>query len=442
MPSAPSPAPLPPKTTRPIASAVPSALTTAEVRREASRIDPVRIDIDAEFWVEEITTPEQLKESSDRLSDLLSTAANTNVFLEPWNLEAALRHLGPAEQQSARPTIAVVYQRGRATQFPPIAIGVFATTVGSDLGRLAGPILSMWRHPYSFDGTPIVRRGWAESAVRVFFEWAAMRRSDCRFVRFDDYSVQSPFAAALTAFRRKAALPSVEIDAWSRALLVRHDSNEAYLDAAVSPSTRRELRRQLRRLEDVGVVETRLATEADEVDAWIEDFLSLEQRGWKQGTAIIGDNSHAAYFREAIATSAARGQCDLLSLTLDGKPIAMKCNFFPDPSSPALGQRTGATFKITFDETFKKFSPGLLLELATIRHFHEQSDTYSLDSCAIPGHPMIERLWCDRTIRADHLIAVGGIFPTTLIAAAQAIRWVKRSLRKHRSGSAAIRDEA
>jgi hypothetical protein len=78
----------------------------------------------------------------------------------------------------------------------------------------------------------------------------------------------------------------------------------------------------------------------------------------------------------------------MLALRLNQRPIAMKCNF--------LTADGGYAFKIAFDENYRRFSPGVLLELENIRKLHSNSSIRWMDSCATPDHFMINRLWLDR----------------------------------------------
>ena len=61
--------------------------------------------------------------------------------------------------------------------------------------------------------------------------------------------------------------------------------------------------------------------------------------------------------------------------------------------------------KIAHDEAFAKFSPGVLLVLDATQSLFVEGGVKLVDSCAIPGHPMIDRIWRDRIAMADILIA-------------------------------------
>jgi hypothetical protein len=95
-----------------------------------------------------------------------------------------------------------------------------------------------------------------------------------------------------------------------------------------------------------------------------------------------------AYFRTIARNAHAQNQLQMLGIYLNDRPIALKCNF--------LTHDGGFAFKIAFDEAYAKSSPGVLLELDNIDELHRRPDLYWLDSCAIPGHFMINRLWKER----------------------------------------------
>ena len=70
--------------------------------------------------------------------------------------------------------------------------------------------------------------------------------------------------------------------------------------------------------------------------------------------------------------------------------------------------------KIAHDEAFDRYSPGVLLILEATRTLLARTDITSADSCAVPGHPMIDNIWRDRVPLADMLIAAPGTPPPLL----------------------------
>ena len=84
--------------------------------------------------------------------------------------------------------------------------------------------------------------------------------------------------------------------------------------------------------------------------------------------------------------------------------------------------------KIAHDEAFDRYSPGVLLILEATRTLLARTDITSADSCAVPGHPMIDNIWRDRVPLADMLIAAPGT-PPPLFAAIAAAERIRRPLR-------------
>ena len=82
-----------------------------------------------------------------------------------------------------------------------------------------------------------------------------------------------------------------------------------------------------------------------------------------------------------------QGRCRIERLALNGAPIAMTVIL-------SCG-RTDYLWKIAYAEDLARFSPGvqLILELSERQ---KRDGRILTDSCAVPHHPMIDRLWRDR----------------------------------------------
>jgi CelD/BcsL family acetyltransferase involved in cellulose biosynthesis len=111
----------------------------------------------------------------------------------------------------------------------------------------------------------------------------------------------------------------------------------------------------------------------------------------------------------------------MLGLALDGKWIALKCNF--------LAGRGGFAFKIAYDEKHARSSPGVLLELETLARLHRRPEIAWMDSCAIEGHFLKNRLWVHRRELATQLIAIGGAASRLFVGALPLVQRAKRALR-------------
>jgi len=113
----------------------------------------------------------------------------------------------------------------------------------------------------------------------------------------------------------------------------------------------------------------------------------------------------------------------LLTLSVGGKPIAMKINIIAADGAGSFA------LKIAYDADYARYSPGVLLELENIADLHRRADTIAwMDSCADPHHPMIDRLWRERRVLVYVLCAGRGLVGRALMAlfTMRHRRWTKK----------------
>ena len=113
----------------------------------------------------------------------------------------------------------------------------------------------------------------------------------------------------------------------------------------------------------------------------------------------------------------------MLALRYNGRPIAYKVNFLSGDGSFA--------FKISFDEEYARYSPGVLLELENIRLLHERpqiSQIRWMDSCANPDRFMINHLWTDRRAIQSLVISTGKRQGDLVVAAIPLLKWGNRRI--------------
>ena len=200
--------------------------------------------------------------------------------------------------------------------------------------------------------------------------------------------------------------------------------SDAFLIEALSRKGAKELQRLERRLAETGKLEYAALEDPGRRREWIADFLELEARGWKGRNASALGSSDAGRLFFIRASAPRRGADDLmmLGLRLAGRWIALKCNFVSGEGSFA--------FKIAYDEDYAKFSPGTLLELENIRRFHARPELRWMDSCADPGHFMVNRLWPDRRALADLVSTTGRAAGDLMVSSLPLLHWVSRNLRE------------
>lgn len=317
-------------------------------------------------------------------SDLARRTAEPNVFYEPEVLLPAMRHLAPA----GAVRLAIVEDAaGRWVACAPVR-RVRAW------GRLRLPCLTLWAHDYCGLEVPLVDAAAAMPALSALLGVLRSPRGGV-FVTFTQLPHDGPVHEAL---HELTAGREVEVARYERAVL-RRRPEFTYLDG-MKGKRRSELSRSRRRLEERHEgVQTVDVSDRDEAVEW---FLRLEASGWKgaDGTALAIVPGATEFFREACAALRRDGRLELLALMADGRPIAMKCNFVTHDKM--FG------FKQAFDESMHRYSPGKLLDIDTMRAFHEREGVDMLDTIASAGNASINGMWPDRRELVSVLVPVRG----------------------------------
>lgn len=309
---------------------------------------------------------------------LADRAVEANVFYEPWCLLPALRHLGAGKDSC----LVFIYQSDGTGQR---LVAVYPLERRHRFCGLPLRHLVAWRHPHLFLAQPIVDPRVAVQAWRALLHWA--RRDGAWFVDLPEMVASGQCLAALQA---AAGRHCQAVESFERSILLGTEpSAESYIARASSAGSRKDWRRLFRRLSETGRAETRVLQPGSDAHSWIEAFLAMEAAGWKgrEGTALASAPQDAAYFREIALAAHTRSALHMAGLFVDDRPIALQCNLF------AQGQ--GSAFKVTYDEAWARYSPGVLLELEAIRDLYSRPGFRSMDSCTGRNHPLMHRLWRD-----------------------------------------------
>jgi hypothetical protein len=355
--------------------------------------------------------------------ELARTASEPNPFFEPWHFLPALETF-PNERHRR---FLLIYGQPERLAGGALAPAPLIGFVPMTCRRLfpGAPICvsDMWTHPYCFLATPLLRAGREDEALDLLFAWFNQDPLGTSLWRLEQVSGDGPFARALMDLSFRHRRPRFLVGGFARALIEPlAPSGAEYLANAMHNRRLKEIRRKQRQLREKGVVESHALQPNEDAAPWIEHFLALEAAGWKgkDGTAFASDPAHANFFRAMCRGAHARGKLEMLALHLDGKPIAMKCN---------LGDARGLfAFKIAFDESFASQSPGVLLEVFNIDRLHEQRQTRWMDSCAVPGHFMISRMWTERRLIQNLWLSTGRGMGDTLVSLMPVAQWCKRKL--------------
>ncbi|WP_217572687.1 GNAT family N-acetyltransferase [Mesorhizobium sp. GbtcB19] len=352
----------------------------------AREVDPAHIELFASNRPERKLAIYPASAGFDLVEELDYLSARTvepNVFFNPRFLAPAMPRLEDREVRLAVIRDGDEY-RNRLRLLVPFSVERPAMPLGV-------PVMRTWSSPFGPLGTPLVDRDDPVGVIEDFF--SMLSRPHLKLPKvfvLPDMRLDGPVASLLTSFADSRGLTMVTTGKVDRPVLESDAEGEAYLKASLRSHHYREFRRLKRRLADHGKLEHLVARGPDEIRHAIESFLTLEAAGWKgrERTAMAIDRYRAAFAREAVHRLAEQDMCRIHLLTLDGRAIACLVVF--------VEAGVAYTWKTAYDEALAAYSPGTLLMIEVTRQHLDDPNIGMTDSCAVPDHPVMSRLWAER----------------------------------------------
>jgi len=325
--------------------------------------------------------------------ELVEHALEENAYYSRQYCKALLSHI------EKRPLNAITVWKGESL----IALLPFV----SDRLRWGG-IASLnvaWTTDYTTTSIPLIDRRWVDDAVRALLDAMGTTATGSDTWLLPNISLDGPVNRALKTEMSKRGAPSQVFDPFERAVLTKRGTFEDHMKEHVSKKRRKDLRRNRKRLDELGEVTWTAHESGLELDDAINAFLKIEASGWKgeRGTALDCADATRAFAKEAFGDGDGKSITRADVLRLDGTPIAINLTL--------ITGNTGFTIKCAYDDAYKGQSAGLLLEEEMIRSVLEDDWIDRLDSSAVSGH-LITSFWNDTIEIGDILIdAREGVAP-------------------------------
>jgi CelD/BcsL family acetyltransferase involved in cellulose biosynthesis len=322
--------------------------------------------------------------------ELARAALEPNPFYEHWMLRPALEAFGASSDLR----FVLVWEGERLA-------GLFPFERVARYKRLPVPALASWRHAHCLLCTPLVRADSARACLEALFD-----HTDHSLIEFSYLPAGEPFHRVLLEALEARGVEGIVNRSTSRGLLRKHR-------ATVSGQFRRQAAKNERRLKDLSHV---VLQPQDDVARWIDDFLRIEASGWKggNGSAMACSPANRRYATEILGAAFRRGQLMASGLDVGGRAIARRFSFTAGEAAYA--------FKTAYDESFARFSPGAMLELANVRQLDADPRLQWMDSFTEDENLALERLWPDRRIVQTLLAGLG----TVGRLATAALPWLRR----------------
>ena len=317
----------------------------------------------------EIADSRRLSTLQSEWAELVQAADCQNVFMNPGLIQAI------ADSNRDVSYLALLAWKSVGERRKLVGVWAFART-RPPRSALPFRVLTTPLSQHSYLATPVIDRDYLDETLDCMLDAAAKAAGIANILALDMMATEGRTYDALVRVVKRRGGALCIVDESQRPKLASELDGKAYLQEALSSSTRKKLRQYRRRLSEQGTLSYMVAAEPDAIKRDLESFLVMEASGWKgsQRTAILSDAAEAQFMRQTVATLAATGSVTIHSLRLDGKPVSMQI----------IARCGGAAFtwKTAYDEQFREFSPGvLLLEDYTNTLLADRSIAF-VDSCS------------------------------------------------------------
>jgi CelD/BcsL family acetyltransferase involved in cellulose biosynthesis len=265
--------------------------------------------------------------------------------------------------------------------------------------------------------TPVLDRAFAAEALMAMFDALAASRTLPKVLYANEFTADGAMADILERVLAARRAPAKVLRRLTRPKLQSGLDPQSYLDRALSGEMRSSMRRRRRRLAARGRLEVTSHREPEAVRAAFEEFLVVEESGWKgrAGSALAQRGPGTlAFVRGVVAGLAREGRAHVLVLRLDGQAAALQAVLWSGGAA--------YTWKCAYDESLRSYGPGLLLmEEVTATLLADPNLDYAdfstnLEFAALGAQA---KFWTERLEVADLLLDVrrGGSIALRLLAA-------------------------
>jgi CelD/BcsL family acetyltransferase involved in cellulose biosynthesis len=329
--------------------------------------------------------------------DLCARSLEDNVYYSPRYAQALLHSVD--RSQSVR--FAVVWDGSSLVALLPFKSPTFAVPVLRAAGRA-------WQSKYTFTCTPLLDTNLKTEAADALLNVLASI-SESEWI-IPTVNTEGEACQSMVAALERRRIPWTFLNHFRRATLEAGPTFDEHMNINVGSNRRKGLARNRRRLEEVGKVGHESYSSGEGLERAVSAFLRIEAKGWKgkRGTALACDEQTRQFATTAFTGDETNSICRADILTVGGVPIAV--------SLIALAGRTGFAVKACYDESYRRYSPGLLLETELIRSFLSENWAGRLDSATSGAH-VLDSLWPGRIEIADLMFSLSSRHPELRLAA-------------------------
>ena len=370
----------------------------------------VYADMNSESWHLGLINTLDNSNFQNAISALAKNAVVPNPFFDLPILQAAEKNLDSKK-------VCYLYLSKKSGNEDNLKF--FAAVQLSSIGIFRHKVLRTWNHPYAPLGMPLVAKNDSNETLKALIECIQVaNHPSASAIVFEHIAREGSF---INDLYRSCHLSDRLLFAGgiTRAAL-KPIKNLDYIGTHFSGKRKQRLRKAKTELEKFGAVTFSSASDSKSIKIPLEEFLALEQSGWKgkKKTALKDSLATETFCREAVSSMTAQNRCHIHSLKSDDKTIASLVTF--------ESQGYYYPWKIAFDEKYAKYSVGNLLSTHATAEFANNTNFKGLDSLAAEYNQTTLRYWPDQKEFFTMIIGIGKTANQTTLKITNEINRIKR----------------
>lgn len=286
-----------------------------------------------------------------RWVNLETSALEPNAFLSPHFILPAVRYL---EKTSSIFLLTVHKNSGGTSNL----VGIFPFKVSKFSRYLPLPHLSAFHSRHSYKSGILVDQDHAETVLELIYNYICKHYSNYAGLVFEERSAEGRFYEIEKSTAQQAKLKWIPFTHWDRSILFPDRLEEAH--SLLPKRVLKNYRRGTRGLSEVGRLNWEIIAEGKIGPKNINDFIRLENLGWKgeNKSSLFSNPDYARFFQEMIENFNKEGRAFFTELQINSETIASTSNI--------ISGNAGFAFKIGWDPSYSKHSPGILNEISLL----------------------------------------------------------------------------
>lgn len=309
--------------------------------------------------------------------ELAGRAVDPNPMNEPAFVLAAADHL-----PHGREILLLVAREGDRFH------GALPVRRAARHGALPIPVATSDVRRMTYLGTPLLDDRGIEAMTVMLDELAVARHRHRWSLAVFRWVGEGPTEEMIRIAAAERGAPVAVTEDFEQPFLRRRAAPPEY-DAHLSKRHLSDYKRRARRLAELLGTELELVDRGADPRA-VDEFIALEAAGYKleSGVAMVAHQGETDSFVQMCRQLAGEGRLHVLCLRAADRTIAMQ-----------ISVRAGDglfLIKVSHDEEYGRYDPGVQLHLRAIRHFHEALPVDWLDVCTFPDNELLLRIYPDR----------------------------------------------